>query len=125
MWREVRGFSCSCWSLSCGLLVFYKRFKYQVSSHLTCCPPKIYNKFSDLSRTYTGTFSHRHHVLHDQDVDGKVYNPLQNLSSSQQKYSVSNSSLSEFGVLGWFNFPLLDHLCLNFDSPYVWNIGYS
>jgi len=48
-----------------------------------------------------GTFSHRHHVLHDQDVDGRVYNPLQNLSSSQQKYSVSNSSLSEFGVLGF------------------------
>lgn len=48
-----------------------------------------------------GTFSHRHHVLHDQETDGKTYNPLQKLSSSQQKYSVSNSSLSEFGVLGF------------------------
>lgn len=27
-----------------------------------------------------GTFSHRHHVLHDQKVDQKTYNPLDNLS---------------------------------------------
>lgn len=27
-----------------------------------------------------GTFSHRHHVLHDQKVDQKTYIPLNNLS---------------------------------------------
>jgi len=48
-----------------------------------------------------GTFSHRHHILHDQDVDGKTYSPLSNLTSSQQAYTVCNSSLSEFGVLGF------------------------
>lgn len=48
-----------------------------------------------------GTFSQRHHVLHDQEVDGKTYNPLQNLSPNQAKYSVSNSHLSEYAVLGF------------------------
>eukprot|EP00116_Pleurobrachia_bachei_P005849 sb/3466111/ len=54
-----------------------------------------------ISNANKRTFSHRHHVLHDQEIDGKIYNPLQNLTPEQQKYSVSNSSLSEFGVLGF------------------------
>lgn len=48
-----------------------------------------------------GTFSHRHHVLHDVKIDKKVTVPLNNLSSDQQHYTVCNSSLSEFGVLGF------------------------
>jgi len=48
-----------------------------------------------------GTFSHRHHVLHDQSVDKKVYNPLNDLSPDQAHYSVCNSSLSEYAVLGF------------------------
>jgi len=48
-----------------------------------------------------GTFSHRHHVLHDQNVDGLVYNALNDLTPDQAKYSVGNSSLSEYGVLGF------------------------
>uniref|UniRef100_A0A158R4I5 2-oxoglutarate dehydrogenase, mitochondrial n=1 Tax=Syphacia muris TaxID=451379 RepID=A0A158R4I5_9BILA len=48
-----------------------------------------------------GTFSHRHHVLHDQAVDKKVYNPLNNLSEKQAEYTVCNSSLSEYAVLGF------------------------
>uniref|UniRef100_A0A5S6QVX4 2-oxoglutarate dehydrogenase complex component E1 n=1 Tax=Trichuris muris TaxID=70415 RepID=A0A5S6QVX4_TRIMR len=48
-----------------------------------------------------GTFSHRHHVLHDQKVDKKTYVPLNNLWPEQAKYTVCNSSLSEFGVLGF------------------------
>lgn len=48
-----------------------------------------------------GTFSHRHHVLHDQSIDGKVYNALQHLSSGQADYTVCNSSLSEYAVLGF------------------------
>lgn len=48
-----------------------------------------------------GTFSHRHHVLHDQNIDGLVYNGLNDLTPDQAEYAVGNSSLSEFGVLGF------------------------
>ena len=30
-----------------------------------------------------GTFSHRHHILHDQNVDGRVYSPLKDLAPDQ------------------------------------------
>ena len=45
-------------------------------------------------------FSHRHHVLHDQKQDKKVYVPLNNMFPEQAHYTVCNSSLSEYGVLG-------------------------
>ncbi|VDK59008.1 unnamed protein product [Anisakis simplex] len=48
-----------------------------------------------------GTFSHRHHVLHDQKVDQKTYNALNHLSDKQAEYTVCNSSLSEFAILGF------------------------
>jgi len=50
-----------------------------------------------------GTFSHRHHVIHDQKVDKKCYNMLDrpNLSQDQAEYSLCNSSLSEYAVLGF------------------------
>ncbi|XP_037934155.1 2-oxoglutarate dehydrogenase, mitochondrial isoform X5 [Teleopsis dalmanni] len=48
-----------------------------------------------------GTFSHRHHVLHHQLVDKATYNSLQHLYPDQAPYSVSNSSLSEYAVLGF------------------------
>ncbi|CAJ0936363.1 unnamed protein product, partial [Mesorhabditis belari] len=48
-----------------------------------------------------GTFSHRHHVLHDQKVDQRVYNPLNDLREGQAEYTVCNSSLSEYAVLGF------------------------
>jgi len=48
-----------------------------------------------------GTFSHRHHVLHNQMVDKSTYNPLKNLYPDQAQYTVCNSSLSEYGVLGF------------------------
>mmetsp|Transcript_44400 Transcript_44400/g.140112 ORF Transcript_44400/g.140112 Transcript_44400/m.140112 type:complete len:1033 (-) Transcript_44400:65-3163(-) len=47
-----------------------------------------------------GTFSHRHAVLHDQENESK-YVPLQNLSSDQATFSIFNSNLSEYGVLGF------------------------
>ncbi|KAG0644414.1 thiamine diphosphate-binding protein [Tuber brumale] len=47
-----------------------------------------------------GTFSQRHAVLHDQE-DENTYTPLQHLSDTQAKFVISNSSLSEFGVLGF------------------------
>uniref|UniRef100_A0A2C9JG65 2-oxoglutarate dehydrogenase complex component E1 n=1 Tax=Biomphalaria glabrata TaxID=6526 RepID=A0A2C9JG65_BIOGL len=48
-----------------------------------------------------GTFSHRHHVLHHQTIDKKTVIPLNNLYPDQATYTVCNSSLSEYGVLGF------------------------
>ncbi|KAM9477299.1 2-oxoglutarate dehydrogenase-like, mitochondrial isoform 2-T2 [Clarias gariepinus] len=48
-----------------------------------------------------GTFSHRHHVLHDQEVDKRVCVPMNHLWQNQAPYTVCNSSLSEYGVLGF------------------------
>nr|CDS25693.1 2 oxoglutarate dehydrogenase [Hymenolepis microstoma] len=48
-----------------------------------------------------GTFSHRHAVLHHQDIDQRVYVPLNNLSEQQATFTICNSSLSEFAVMGF------------------------
>lgn len=48
-----------------------------------------------------GTFSHRHAVLHDQKIIGRKHIPLSLLSDKQAKFTVTNSPLSEFGVLGF------------------------
>ncbi|XP_019908195.1 oxoglutarate (alpha-ketoglutarate) dehydrogenase a (lipoamide) isoform X1 [Esox lucius] len=48
-----------------------------------------------------GTFSHRHHVLHDQNVDKRVCIPMNHVAPNQAPYTVCNSSLSEYGVLGF------------------------
>ena len=48
-----------------------------------------------------GTFSQRHSVLNDQQVDGKTYTPLNNLAPDQCRYEVINSMLSEEAVLGF------------------------
>uniref|UniRef100_A0A2K5DWT8 oxoglutarate dehydrogenase (succinyl-transferring) n=1 Tax=Aotus nancymaae TaxID=37293 RepID=A0A2K5DWT8_AOTNA len=48
-----------------------------------------------------GTFSHRHHVLHDQEVDRRTCVPMNHLWPNQAPYTVCNSSLSEYGVLGF------------------------
>lgn len=47
-----------------------------------------------------GTFSQRHAVLHDQKVE-KQYIPLSNLDAKQAPFTVCNSSLSEYAVLGF------------------------
>ncbi len=47
-----------------------------------------------------GTFSQRHAVLHDQENED-TFTPLAKLSSDQGAFRISNSSLSEFGVLGF------------------------
>lgn len=44
--------------------------------------------------------SHRHHVLHHQTIDKTTYRPLCHLWPDQAPYTVCNSSLSEYGVLG-------------------------
>ncbi|EGD77803.1 2-oxoglutarate dehydrogenase [Salpingoeca rosetta] len=49
-----------------------------------------------------GTFSHRHHVLHDQKEDKRLHTPLQHLAEEgQTNYTVSNSHLSEYAALGF------------------------
>ncbi|XP_077999580.1 2-oxoglutarate dehydrogenase complex component E1-like [Glandiceps talaboti] len=48
-----------------------------------------------------GTFSHRHHVLHHQTQDKVITVPLNRLYKNQARYTVCNSSLSEFAVLGF------------------------
>ena len=47
-----------------------------------------------------GTFSHRHAVLVDQNTEQR-YVPLNNISSSQAPFTVTNSHLSEYGVMGF------------------------
>ncbi|KAL9238197.1 hypothetical protein vseg_012658 [Gypsophila vaccaria] len=49
-----------------------------------------------------GTFSHRHSVIHDQE-SGEKYCPLDHvmINQNEEMFTVSNSSLSEFGVLGF------------------------
>ncbi|KAK5988737.1 2-oxoglutarate dehydrogenase complex component E1 [Cladobotryum mycophilum] len=47
-----------------------------------------------------GTFSQRHAVFHDQETE-QTYTPLQHISKDQGKFVISNSSLSEFGALGF------------------------
>jgi len=47
-----------------------------------------------------GTFSHRHAVLHDQ-VNESKFLPLEHISPDQATFSVFNSNLSEYGVLGF------------------------
>ncbi|MEX0779446.1 MAG: multifunctional oxoglutarate decarboxylase/oxoglutarate dehydrogenase thiamine pyrophosphate-binding subunit/dihydrolipoyllysine-residue succinyltransferase subunit [Balneolales bacterium] len=47
-----------------------------------------------------GTFSHRHAVLHGTKKNQKI-TPLNNLSDDQGKFSIYNSLLSEFAVLGF------------------------
>ncbi|KAK9329630.1 thiamine diphosphate-binding protein [Lipomyces starkeyi] len=47
-----------------------------------------------------GTFSQRHAVLHDQESEA-IYTPLQHVSEDQAAFVISNSSLSEYGVMGY------------------------
>ncbi|KAI4143082.1 MAG: hypothetical protein LQ340_007120 [Diploschistes diacapsis] len=47
-----------------------------------------------------GTFSQRHAVLHDQENES-TYTPLMDLDPKQGTFRIANSSLSEFGVLGF------------------------
>uniref|UniRef100_A0A8C1RH33 2-oxoglutarate dehydrogenase complex component E1 n=1 Tax=Cyprinus carpio TaxID=7962 RepID=A0A8C1RH33_CYPCA len=48
-----------------------------------------------------GTFSHRHHVLHDQNVDKRTCIPMNHVSPNQAPYTVCNSSLSEYFLVGF------------------------
>lgn len=47
-----------------------------------------------------GTFSHRHAVLHDQK-DNSEFVPLKHLDENQADFVISNSTLSEYGVMSY------------------------
>ena len=47
-----------------------------------------------------GTFSQRHAVLHDQNTGEKCI-PLDTLTPDQARFTIGNSSLSEYGVMGF------------------------
>ncbi len=55
-----------------------------------------------------GTFSQRHSVLTDTDSE-RVYRPLNHLAPGQARFQVFDSSLSEYGVLGFeYGYSLAD-----------------
>ncbi|KAL0893530.1 hypothetical protein ABMA27_013726 [Loxostege sticticalis] len=81
---------------------------------------KIHIRFTgeDVER---GTMAHRHHVYHHQAVDGATYRVMDQLYPDQAHYSLHNSSLSEFGVLGFE----VGYSC---SSPYlitIWEAQYG
>ncbi|CAF1045271.1 unnamed protein product [Didymodactylos carnosus] len=68
-----------------------------------------------------GTFSHRHHVLHDQEKDLVFHVPLNYLSSTQGHYTICNSSLSEFAALGFE----LGYSTTNPNSLVIWEAQFG
>ncbi|KAF8208766.1 2-oxoglutarate dehydrogenase E1 component [Mycena galopus ATCC 62051] len=67
-----------------------------------------------------GTFSQRHAVIHDQ-VNEQQYIPLNDLGSSQARFVICNSSLSEFGALGFE----LGYSLVSPDSLTVWEAQFG
>ncbi|KAG5643626.1 hypothetical protein DXG03_000593 [Asterophora parasitica] len=67
-----------------------------------------------------GTFSQRHAVIHDQ-VNEQQYIPLNDLGSSQARFVVCNSSLSEYGTLGFE----LGYSLVSPDSLTVWEAQFG
>ncbi|RVE54954.1 hypothetical protein evm_000321 [Chilo suppressalis] len=68
-----------------------------------------------------GTMAHRHHVLHHQGVDGATYRVLDQLYPDQARYSLHNSSLCEFAVLGY-------EVGYSYSSPHllsIWEAQYG
>lgn len=68
-----------------------------------------------------GTFSHRHHVLHDQDKDLAFHVPMNHLSPTQGHYTICNSSLSEFAALGFE----LGYSTTNPNSLVIWEAQFG
>jgi len=66
-----------------------------------------------------GTFSQRHAVLHDQESDER-FTPLNHLSKDQAFLTICNSSLSEYGVLGFeLGYSLVDpHLLTIWEAQF-------
>ncbi|OQD62113.1 hypothetical protein PENPOL_c013G09464 [Penicillium polonicum] len=67
-----------------------------------------------------GTFSQRHAVLHDQN-SGSTFTALDSLSPSQARFTVGNSSLSEYGVMG-FDY---GYSCMHPDALVMWEAQFG
>jgi 2-oxoglutarate dehydrogenase E1 component len=67
-----------------------------------------------------GTFSQRHAVIHDQ-VNEQQYVPLNDLGSHQARFVICNSSLSEFGTLGFE----LGYSLVSPDSLTIWEAQFG
>jgi len=67
-----------------------------------------------------GTFSHRHTVLLTEDAEER-YIPLQNISEDQAPFYIYNSSLSEYGVMG-FEY---GYACASPDSLTIWEAQFG
>lgn len=67
-----------------------------------------------------GTFSQRHAVLHDQK-SGARFIPLNSLSDSQAEFTVGNSPLSEYGVMG-FDY---GYSCMNPNALVIWEAQFG
>ncbi|KAI0051081.1 2-oxoglutarate dehydrogenase complex E1 component mitochondrial precursor [Auriscalpium vulgare] len=67
-----------------------------------------------------GTFSQRHAVVHDQ-INEQQYVPLNNLGSDQARFVVCNSSLSEYGALGFE----LGYSLVSPDSLDIWEAQFG
>jgi 2-oxoglutarate dehydrogenase E1 component len=67
-----------------------------------------------------GTFSQRHAVIHDQENE-QQYIPLNNLGENQARFVVCNSSLSEFGALGFE----LGYSLVSPDSLTIWEAQFG
>ena len=68
-----------------------------------------------------GTFSHRHHVLHDQEKDLIFHVPMNHLHPTQGHYTICNSSLSEFAALGFE----LGYSTANPNSLIIWEAQFG
>ncbi|KAL9710889.1 2-oxoglutarate dehydrogenase E1 component [Leucoagaricus gongylophorus] len=67
-----------------------------------------------------GTFSQRHAVIHDQ-VNEQQYIPLNDLGTNQARFVVCNSSLSEYGTLGFE----LGYSLVSPDSLTIWEAQFG
>lgn len=67
-----------------------------------------------------GTFSQRHAVLHDQKT-GATYTPLDDLSVDQARFTIGNSPLSEYGVMG-FDY---GYSCMYPDALVMWEAQFG
>ncbi|XP_015172854.1 PREDICTED: 2-oxoglutarate dehydrogenase, mitochondrial-like [Polistes dominula] len=68
-----------------------------------------------------GTFSHRMHIIHDQNRDKLYKNLLNDAFSGQALYTVSNSPLSEYGVCGFE----LGYSTYNYNSLILWEAQFG
>lgn len=57
-----------------------------------------------------GTFTQRIHIIHDQNIDKTYKNILHDVFPGQALYTITNSSLSEYGVCGEFTKPNLTNM---------------